>query len=445
MKSVAPTVKEWTKFIKSKKINYVEFLFCDIYGLVKSFVIPSHALRPQNQGEGFRGKGFDGSSVRGFSSISESDLLCVPDLESGLVVPGKPDMLRFFCTIYDNSGLPFRDGDTRYCLKNLIHRKRYGEGKKEDLLFCARVEFEFFVFNEDNTDLDSYGYFDLNSIKLQHDFIDEIVSLAEQVGIEVSDTHHEISNSQFEIELAQTDLLAMADNIITLRYLIKQVIHRQKLKATFIPKPRPDRDGSALHIHLSISRGSSNLLFDPAATGGKLSKFGHSFVSGLKRYTNELILTTNQWINSYKRFQKGYDAPLFVECSRGIKETSIHIPTLTSTKSPLDNTIEITHPDSACNPYLAFAGIIAAGLQGEYEKKLPIYDSASWADCPDINKSALIEDLYHAAHRFKYSRLAVTTFGEKMHKKLVDLKLGECEDFQKHVSDWETKQYLYQL
>ena len=357
--------------LKSAKDNNVRFIrlwFTDILGFLKSFAITIRELELALD----EGAGFDGSSIEGFVRIDESDMMAMPDMNTWEILPWRHNeesaVARIFCDIQTPEGEPY-DGDPRGVLRRNLKRA-------EDLgyKFYVGPELEFFYFKSSEgtpETLDRGGYFDLTPLDLASDFRKKTVEALDALGIDVETSHHEVGPSQHEIDLRYTDALTMADNAMTYRLVVKEVALRNNVYATFMPKPLFGENGSGMHVHMSLFKGDRNAFYD-ASDKHHLSDLAKRYIAGLIKHAPEFTLITNQWVNSYKRLVPGYEAPIYTTWAVRNRSDMIRIPAYKLGKEKATR-IEIRSPDPACNPYLAFSAMLAAGLEG-IEKNYPIVD-----------------------------------------------------------------------
>src|SRR3989442_2344913 len=348
--------------VEERGIKFVRLWFTDVLGTLKSFAITPQEL----EGAFTEGMGFDGSSIEGFSRIQESDMVAVPDPGTFQIIPWKSEsqVARMFCDIHEPDGTPF-DGDPRHVLKRQVAR-----ATKLGFTFYVGPELEYFYFkNSEGTEfLDKGGYFDLTPLDVATDYRKRTVGYLEAMGIPVEYVHHEVAPSQHETDLRYSDALTMADNVMTYRLTVKEAAQEFGVYATFMPKPVAGVNGSGMHTHQSPFEGDRNAFFD-ATDESHLSKTGRAYIAGILRHARELTLVTNQWVNSYKRLVPGYEAPVYICWARRNRSETVPVPMYKPGKETATR-IEFRSPDPACNPYLAFACMLAAGLKGiaeEYE------------------------------------------------------------------------------
>jgi glutamine synthetase len=426
--------------IEERGIRFVRLWFTDVLGFLKSFTITSQEL----EGAFAEGMGFDGSSIEGFSRIQESDMVAVPDASTFQVIPWKLEapVARMFCDVYNPDGTPF-DGDPRGVLKRQLKRA-------SDLGFTFYVgpELEYFYFRavDDPTFLDQGGYFDETPLDVATDYRKRTVQYLEAMGIPVEYVHHEVAPSQHEIDLRYTDALTMADNVMAYRLTVKEVAQEFGIYATFMPKPVAGVNGSGMHTHQSLFEGDRNAFFD-AADEYHLSKTAKAYIAGILRHAPEITLVTNQWVNSYKRLVPGYEAPVYVCWARRNRSALVRVPMYKPGKEGATR-IEYRSPDPACNPYLAFASMLAAGLAGiEHEYELAPEASNNIYEMTEEERDAagiasLPEDLVEAIHLAEGSEVLRAALGDHVHEYLIRNKREEWDAFKAYVSPFELERYL---
>jgi glutamine synthetase len=427
--------------MEERGIGFVRLWFTDILGTLKSVAITESEVA----GAFEEGIGFDGSAVDGFARIQESDMLARPDASTFQVLPwkeGAPGVARMFCDIHTPEGEPFA-ADPRQVLKRVM--RRAGE---MGFSFYVHPEMEFFLFRapDDPTPLDRGGYFDLTPNEVVSDFRRTAITMLEAMGISVEYSHHEVAPSQHEIDLRYADGLAMADNIVTYRHVIKQTAMRQGIHATFMPKPLSGEWGSAMHTHLSLFDGESNAFHDPDDPY-RLSATARQFTAGLLRHAREITAVTCQWVNSYKRLVPGYEAPIYVSWGRHNRSSLIRIPQYKPSKGA-STRVEYRAPDPACNPYLAFAVLLAAGLRGiEEGYELPpeaadnIYEMTE-AERRAAGITSLPTSLDQALIAMEESELVAEALGEHVFSYFLRNKWQEWEDYRSQVTPYELERYL---
>ena len=429
------------KKTREQNIKFIRLWFTDILGFLKSFSITSGQLEEALND----GMGFDGSSIQGFARIDESDMIALPDPNTYQVIPWHPreqGVARMFCDIYWPGGQPF-EGDPRYILKKNLKRTA-------DLgyTFYVGPELEYFYFkNSEGTEfIDLGGYFDLTPPEIATDIRRETILFLEEMGIEVEYSHHEVAPSQHEIDLRYTDALTMADNVMTYRLIVKQVAQRQGVYATFMPKPVFGVNGSGMHVHMSLFKGNRNAFFDKDAPF-YLSEIGRGFTAGLLKHVSEITSVCNQWVNSYKRIVPGYEAPCYITWARRNRADLIRLPEYQPGKETATR-IELRSPDPACNPYLAFSVMLAAGLEGiqkGYKLPPPVEENV-FEMSPEEQKQKRIKtlpgSLYEAIQLTEKSQLVREALGDHAFNSFIQNKKVDWDRYRTHVTDYELKNYL---
>jgi len=422
-------------------VKFIRLWFTDILGSLKSVAITVEEL-PEALEEGV---GFDGSSIEGFARIDESDMMAMPDPTTFAILPWRPSerrVARMFCDILHPDGTPF-EGDPRYVLRRNLQRAA-------DLHYTFYVgpELEYFYFANSETPevLDVGGYFDLTPLDAGTDLRRETVLTLEDLGIPVEASHHEVAPSQHEIDLRYTDALTMADNTMTYRLAVKEVALKNNVYATFMPKPLRDENGSGMHVHQSLFNGERNAFHD-ADDPYHLSALARSYIAGLLRHAKEITMITNQWVNSYKRLVPGFEAPVYLSWARRNRSDLIRVPEYKRGKESATR-IEYRAADPACNPYLAFAAMLAAGLEG-IEKAYPCPDPVSEnvfemteRDRKERGIDHLPGSLWEAVEYAESSDLLRRCLGDHLFESLLTNKKIEWSNFRRQVTDYELKRYL---
>jgi glutamine synthetase len=429
------------KQVEEKGIKFIRLWFTDILGNLKNFAIPSQELEHALD----EGMGFDGSSIIGYQTIEESDMIAKPDPSTFAVLPWRPKehgVARLICDVLEPSGEPYA-GDPRYVLKKNIERAR-----KKGFEFNLGPELEYFYFaNNQCVDIiDKGGYFDLTPLDLATDLRRDTIFALEEMGIKVEYSHHEVAPSQHEIDLRYTEALTMADIVMTHRLVIKEIALRSGLHATFMPKPLQEENGSGMHTHQSLFEGKHNAFFD-ANDEYNLSDTGKGFIAGQLRHVKEFCLVTSQWVNSYKRLVPGFEAPVYITWARRNRSALIRVP-MYKPGNELATRAELRCPDPACNPYLAFSVMLAAGLEGiEKDYDLPdpvernIYKmTPSELEAHDIG--SLPENLGAAIADAESSDLVRRALGDHVFEHLIELKKREWDDYRVQVTQYELERYL---
>ena len=433
------------KMAKENDVRFIRMWFTDILGVLKSFAITIDEL----EGALEEGMGFDGSSIEGFARIDESDMVAKPDPDTFQVLPWRPmehnAVARMFCDILKPGGEPF-EGDPRYVLKKNLK-------KAADLgfIFYVGPELEFFYFKDSKSTeiLDSGGYFDLTPLDAATDLRRNTVIMLEKMGIGIEYSHHEVAPSQHEIDMRYTDALTMADNVMTYRLVVKQIAINQGAYATFMPKPVFGINGSGMHVHQSLFKGDRNAFFDAK---GKyyLSKLARSYVAGLLKYAPEITAVNNQWINSYKRLVPGYEAPVYLSWAKRNRSDLIRVPEYRPGREKATR-IEFRSPDPACNPYLCFSVMLAAGLKGiedGLEPPEPIEENVY--EMTEKERTArgiktLPASLADAIALTEKSELVRNALGEHVFNAFIENKKIEWNQYRIHVSKYELDRYLPML
>ncbi len=431
------------KQVKERKVKFIRLWFTDILGFLKSVAITPNQLETALED----GIGFDGSSIQGFARIDESDMMALPDPNTFQLLPWRSReegaVARIFCDITLPDGTPY-EGDPRWVLKRALKR-----AADMGYTFYVGPELEFFYFKSSKgapEGLDQGGYFDLTVADVASDLRRDTVLMLEDMGIEVEYSHHEAAPSQHEIDLKYTDALTMADNAMTYRLVVKEVAVKYGYHATFMPKPICGQNGSGMHTHQSLFKGSRNAFFDPKDKF-HLSADAKHYIAGLMTHGPEIAMITNQWVNSYKRLVPGYEAPVYPSWALRNRSDLIRIPSYKPGKEEATR-VEYRLPDPACNPYLAFACMLAAGLDGiENKLTLPepvesnIYEMSE-EERISLGIGQLPENLHEATLLAARSDLLKRTLGEHVFSKLIENKKAEWNRFKQQVTQWELDNYL---
>ncbi len=430
------------KIAKEHDVKFVWLWFTDILGFLKSFAIGVEDL----EGALKEGVGFDGSSIQGFARIDESDMVAMPDPDTFQLLPWMPTehsaVARMFCDVVKPGGEPF-DGDPRFVLKRNLK-----EAADLGYTYYVGPELEYFYFKspEKCEPLDLGGYFDMTPPDAAHDLRRETTLALEAMGIGVDKSHHEVATSQHEIDMRYTDALTMADNVMTYRLVVKEIALRHGVYATFMPKPVFGINGSGMHVHQSLFKGSTNAFFDK---NGKyyLSKVALSFLAGLLKYAPEFTSVTSQWVNSYKRLVPGYEAPVYLSWANRNRSDLIRVPEYTPGKES-GTRFEIRSPDPACNPYLCFSVLLAAGLEGVRQGLVPPEPvEENVYHMPDEEKKkrgigSLPSSLLEALQLTEKSELVRKALGDHVFEAFIANKKIEWDRYRVQVTDYELTRYL---
>ncbi len=430
------------KKVHDNNVKFIRLWFTDVQGILKSFSITKEEL----EGALEEGMGFDGSSIEGFSRIEESDVIALPDPNTFQMLPWSPNengVARMFCDVLNPDGSHFK-GDPRWVLKKEL--KKISES---GYTYYVGPELEYFYFKSDKgkpETLDRGGYFDLTTLDAASPLRRDTILYLESMGIGVEYSHHEVAPSQHEIDLRYTDALTMADNAMTYRLVVKEVATRNGVYATFMPKPIFGVNGSGMHTHQSLFKGDKNAFHDPKDKYN-LSTTGKQFIAGLLRHSKEIVAITNQWVNSYKRLVPGYEAPVYISWARRNRSTLVRVPMYKPGKEK-STRIEFRCPDPACNPYLAFSLMLAAGMEGiknKYPLPDPIEENIFEMDVERREKAGietLPDNLFEALKYFEKSKLARETLGDHIFFKFIENKKIEWDRYRIQVTDYELDNYL---
>ena len=430
------------RMARENDVRFIRLWFTDILGFLKSFAITISELEEALED----GMGFDGSSIEGYARIDESDMIAMPDPSTFAILPWRPRehnaVGRMFCDVTKPGGEPY-DKDPRYVLK-----KNLARAAEKGYTYYVGPELEYFYFkNPESTEvLDRGGYFDLTPLDVASDLRRDTVIALEDLGIGVEYSHHEVGPSQHEIDMRYTDALTMADNAMTFRLVVKEIALLNGVYATFMPKPLFGQNGSGMHTHMSLFEGERNLFYD-ASDKNHLSDVAKMFIAGLLRHAPEITLVCNQWVNSYKRLVPGYEAPVYLSWAVRNRSDLVRVPEYKPGKEKATR-VEFRSPDPACNPYLAFASMLAAGLEG-IEKSYELADSVernvyemTAEERKELSIEQLPEDLWDAIQRAEKSDLLRKCLGDDVFESLIENKKIEWERYRAQVTEWELESYL---
>lgn len=432
------------KEVCERGVSFIRLQFIDILGIPKNVEIPVARLEEVLE----RGISFDGSSIEGFVRISESDMYLRPDLETFTVYPWSKEgrrTARLICDVYTPTGESF-PGDPRFCLKREI-------AKAGELGFrmCVGPEPEFFLLNLDEqghptlAPQDQGSYFDLLPIDRGEETRAEIVRALTEMGFEVEAAHHEVAPAQHEIDFRYTDVLRTADNIITFKQVTKTIALAHGLYATFMPKPIPGINGSGMHSHISLFQGDKNAFYDPE-DHYNLSEVAYHFMGGVIEHIHAITALANPLINSYKRLIPGFEAPVNICWARINRSALIRVPA--SQTPEISTRLELRSPDPAANPYLAYAAILASGLDGikrKIEPPPPVEENVyelSPEERQERQIATLPRSLEEALEALKQDEVVKGALGDHILEKFLEAKEQELADYHRAVSHWEIEQYL---
>jgi glutamine synthetase len=432
--------------LNEKKVKSIRMMFTDILGVPKSVQIPVSQVKKMLNGEIL----FDGSSIKGFVRIEESDMKLVPDLSTFIVADLKGYNEAFvICDVYYPNGNRF-EGDPRYRLQLVMEKCN-----KMGYIPMVGVEAEFFLFPIETYDneylykpyvsyTDKGGYFDMLSLDAAEEVKRDILIKLEEFGFEVEALHHEVAPSQHEIDFKYSDALKTADRLLLFKIIVKTIALKHNLHATFMPKPVRGINGSGMHMHQSLFKGEVNAFYDKDAPNG-LSEVLLNYVGGIFKHVKSFSAITNPLINSYKRLVPGYEAPVYISWGEHNRSPLIRVPA----KRGNSTRIELRSPDPSCNPYLAFSVIINSGLDGVINKINPPkpFEGNVYELDEDIKQKygidSLPSNLYQALEYMKQDPLIKETLGEHIYYNFLEAKEQEWNDYSTYVTEWELEKYLY--
>ena len=433
------------KLVEDEDVEFIRLQFTDIFGIMKNMAVTAGQL--QNAIE--HGCLFDGAAVDGLARPEESDMYLKPDLDTMAVFPWRPQqgkVARLICDVMKPDGIP-SEGDSRYILKKVIR-----EAKDLGYTFNVGPECEFFLLHTDNDGLptsvthEQAGYFDLSPLDLGENARRDIILNLEEMGFEIESSHHEIAPAQHEIDFKYGDALKTADNIMTFKLAVKSIAKQHGLRATFMPKPKAGLNGSGMHTHMSLSKNGINIFEDSDDENG-LSREAYYFIAGIMKHIRGMSLILNPVVNSYKRLIPGYDAPVYVSWSRINRTPLIRIPAAKGHGTR----IELRSPDPACNPYLALALCLAAGLDGISNQLVcppPINRNnyhMTEKEVESLGIERLPGNLYEAVREFQKDEFVQSVLGKHISEQYMELKMKEWRQYEAEVTDWEIQKYLYKI
>lgn len=439
------TKNDVLELVEEEDVEFIRLQFTDVFGTMKNMAVTAGQL--ENVIE--HGCMFDGAAIDGFAKLEESDMYLKPDLDTMAVFPWRPQqgkVARLICDVYKPDGTPF-EGDSRYILKKVIK-----EAADMGYTFNVGPECEFFLFHTDNDGLpttithEQAGYFDLSPLDLGENARRDMILNLEEMGFEIESSHHEMAPAQHEIDFKYADALSTADNIMTFKLAVKTIAKRHGLHASFMPKPKAGVNGSGMHTNMSLSRNGVNIFADGGNENG-LSEEAYYFIAGLMKHIKGMSLILNPTVNSYKRLVPGYEAPVYISWSETNRTPLIRIPAVRGQGTR----VELRSPDPSCNPYLALAVCLAAGLDGIKNK----------IECPaSINKNnytitesevenmgieRLPKNLCEAVEEFKKDEFVKGVLGKHISEEYAELKMREWQQYEEQITDWEINQYLYKI
>lgn len=428
--------------VKENDVRFLRLQFTDIQGVMKNLAVPISQLEKALDGEIM----FDGSSINGFADISESDMYLVPDLDTFVIFPWRSangKVARLICDIHLPDGTPF-SGCPRNNLKRVLK-----EAEKLGFTMNAGPEAEFFLFLSDEKGhattqtQDEAGYFDLAPVDLGENARRDMDTTLEEMGFEIEASHHEVAPGQHEIDFKYGDALHVADSIMTFKLVVRSIAQRHGLHASFMPKPIFGINGSGMHTHQSLSQDGKNAFFDPDGPD-QLSDIARWYMGGILKHARAFAAITNPTVNSYKRLVPGYEAPVYIAWSGANRSCLVRVPA----KRGASTRIEVRNPDPTCNPYLAMAVMLTAGIDGIVNKIEPpaavdrnIYKMDE-AERAALDIESLPGNLLEALQELDKSELIKNALGTHIYEKFREGKLEEWEDYNIQVTPWEVSNYL---
>ncbi|RNM14008.1 glutamine synthetase family protein [Nocardioides pocheonensis] len=431
--------------LEERDVRFVRLWFTDVLGYLKSVAIAPAEL----EGAFAEGIGFDGSAIEGFARVTEADMLARPDPSTFQILPWRgdgPATARMFCDIAMPDGSPSY-ADPRFVLKRTLQ-----SAAEQGFTFYTHPEIEFYLFKgqpepgQPPVPVDQSGYFDHTAQSAGSDFRREAITMLESMGISVEFSHHEGGPGQQEIDLRYADALSTADNIMTFRTVVREVALGQGVWASFMPKPFTEQPGSGMHTHVSLFEGDRNAFFEAGAEY-QLSKTARHFIAGILHHAAEITCVTNQWVNSYKRLIGGGEAPSYICWGHNNRSAMVRVPMYKPNKGQ-STRIELRSVDAACNPYLAFAVVLAAGMKGlaeQYDLPREAEDdvwSLTDGERQALGLQQLPKNLHDAIVVAERSELLAETLGEHVYDFFLRNKRQEWEDYRGQVSAFERDQML---
>lgn len=439
------TKQDILELVEKEDVRFIRLQFTDMLGQMRNMAVTVSKLLDALDNQCM----FDGSAIKGFVSLEDSDLFLYPDPDTFTIFPWRPHqgkVARLICDVYTPDGKPL-ESDPRLVLKRVLK-------EAEDLGYTFNVgpECEFFLFNTDDegnptmTANDEARYFDLAPMDNGENCRRDICLTLEDMGYTIESSHHEMAPGQHEIVFRYDNALATADRIVTFRTVVKTLARRNGMHATFMPKPKADEWGSGMHLAMSLAKDGENVFYNPDDPG-KLSETGYRFIAGLLKYTPDMACLTNPIVNSYKRFAPGYDAPCHISWSENNRSLLIRIP---PAANPEGTRIELRSPDATANPYLAIAACLKAGLKGITENiELPSAINVNIYKLTEEERAALgIKNLpislNEAVKIAKQSDFITELLGETFKDRYLEAKEKEYGEYRKTISQWEIDKYFIQ-
>lgn len=439
------TKKDILEMVDEEDVEFIRLQFTDLFGSMKNLAITASHLKKALDNKVM----FDGSSIDGFVKVDESDMYLYPDYSTFAMFPWRPQqgkVARLICDVYRPDGTCY-EGDPRYILKKVV-----SEAAGMGYTFNVGPECEFFLFHMDDDGMpttithEQAGYFDVSPLDFGENARRDMVLTLEEMGFEVEASHHENAPAQHEIDFKYDDALATADNIMTFKLAVKSIAKRHGLHATFMPKPKNGIDGSGMHINMSLSKNGKNV-FQSSTDPVGLSQEAYYFLGGLMKHIKAMTLILNPTVNSYKRLVPGYEAPSCIAWSAKNRTPLVRIP---ATRGE-ETRIELRSPDPCCNPYLALALCLAAGMDGIRNQILPPpsmdvnMDILSGEEKKAHGLEPLPRNLKEAVAEFEKDELMKTVLGEEVCRKYAEAKKSEWEDYNARISQWELDHYLLRM
>lgn len=439
------TKQDIIRLIQDNDVEFIRLQFTDIFGTLKNVAITASQIERAMNNECM----FDGSAIEGFVRIEESDMYLYPDLDTFQIFPWRPQqgkVARLICDVYRPNGEPF-EGDPRYILKKVIKQA-------EDMGYIFEVgpECEFFLFHTDDNGMpttithEKGSYFDLGPVDLGENARRDMVLNLEDMGFEIEASHHEVASAQHEIDFAHNAALQTADNIMTLKLVIKSIAKRHGLHASFMPKPKSGVSGSGMHINMSLQKNGHNIFYNPEGEL-ELSEDAYHFIAGILAHAKGITALTNPLVNSYKRLVAGYEAPIYIAWSVMNRSPLVRVPAARGEATR----VELRCPDPACNPYLVLAVCLAAGLDGIKKKLVPparidrnIFEMTR-DEKEALHIESLPQDLCEATRELEKDAFVRNVLGEHVSEKYIEAKYKEWENYRVQVTEWEIEEYLYRI